>query len=332
MPFSMQYFWQRTDKKTLTNWKGRLFIMNKYYHGVIPPIITPIDKNENVDENGFRTLLNHCVEHGLHGIFVAGSNGETMALTQEQRDNAIRIAISEVGSKVPVMCGVMDTSTRRVIENIKRLEAMGGTCAVITSIFYARHTSQDETIRLFEEVSRNTQCDLMVYNIPMFTNMKLTADTILRIAKIDKVVGVKDSSGDFGEFQKILRVYADNQNFSCLQGSTAISAAAILEGADGYVPSIAPLFPELFVQMYEYAKEKNILKTLELDAIIAETQKILGMSKNATASNKYALSLLGFTDKKVIAPQDCIALEEEKNILRKVEEIRNLLKIKGIIQ
>ena len=98
-------------------------------------------------------------------MFVAGSNGETMALTQQQRDLAIKIAIDEAGKKMPVMAGVMDTSTRRVIENIKRLEQMGGTCAVVTSIFYARHTSQDETVRHFEQISRHTSADLILYNI-----------------------------------------------------------------------------------------------------------------------------------------------------------------------
>jgi 4-hydroxy-tetrahydrodipicolinate synthase len=299
--------------------------MTKCYHGVIPPIITPVDEHENVDEKGFRELLDHCVGHGLHGIFVAGSNGETMALTQAQRDNAIRIAVDEVGDRVPVMCGVMDTGTRRVIENVKRMEDLGGTCAVITSIFYARHTSQDETVRLFEDVSRQTDCDLMIYNIPMFTGLKLTAQTILRIAEIDKVVGVKDSSGDFGEFQKVLRARADNPDFSCLQGSTAVAAASMLEGADGCVPSIAPLFPELFVAMYEAAREKNIGRTLELNAVVAETQKVLGLCKNATASNKFALSLLGYTDKRVIAPQDGTTESDERAIFKKVDEINKII-------
>lgn len=312
--------------------RKRVVHMAKYYHGVIPPIITPVDEKENVDEKGFRELLNHCVDRGLHGIFVAGSNGETMALTQEQRDNAIRIAVDEVGSKVPVMSGVMDTSTRRVIENIKKMEDFGGKCAVITPIFYARHTSQDETVRLFEEASRQTSCDLMIYNIPMFTGLKLTADTVLKLAKIDKVVGVKDSSGDFGEFQKVLRVYADNPKFSVLQGSTAVSAGSMLEGADGYVPSIAPLFPELFTKMYDYAVAGNIGKTLELNAIVAETQKILGLCKNATASNKFALSLLGFTHKRVIAPQDGTTEADERAITSKVDEVNGLIRKAGLIQ
>jgi 4-hydroxy-tetrahydrodipicolinate synthase len=305
--------------------------VSKKYHGVIPPIITPVDEKENVDEEGFRKLLKHCADHGIHGMFVAGTNGETMALTQTERDKAIKIAVDEVGKRMPVMAGVMDSSTRRVIDNIKRLEQMGGTCAVVTSIFYARHTSQDETIRHFEKVSRETNIDLMVYNIPPFTGQKLTAATMIKIAEIDKVVGMKDSSGDFGEFQKLLRRHGADPKFSVLQGTTSVAAASLLQGADGYVPSIAPLFPELFVRMYEAGTQGDIKASSELNDLVAETSEILGMSKNATAANKYALSLLGFTNKRVIWPQDMTTPEEEKMIAKKALAIKEKLHQMGIL-
>jgi 4-hydroxy-tetrahydrodipicolinate synthase len=305
--------------------------MPKKYYGVIPPIITPIDQNEKVDEKGFRKLLNHCVEHGIHGIFVAGTNGEAMGLTQTERDRAIRIAIDEAGANVPVMAGVMDTSTRRVIENIKRLEQMGGTCAVVTSIFYARHTSQDETIRHFEKITKEVNIDILVYNIPMFTGQKLSAPTFSKIAKMDHIMGLKDSSGDFAEFQKSLREFRARENFSVLVGSTGLAASCILEGADGYVPSIAPLFPELFVALYDSARTGDFVRTLKLNALIAETSDVLGLSKNAIAANKFAISLLGYTDKRLTQPLDGTTAEDEKAIRAKVESINNKIKESGLI-
>ena len=117
--------------------------MEKKYHGIIPPIVSPVDKDENIDEKGFRELIEYCIDGGLHGLLVAGTNGETMQLTQKERNRAIEIALDQVQGRIPVIAGVMDTSTRRVIENIKELEKMGGTCAAVTPIFYDRHTSQD---------------------------------------------------------------------------------------------------------------------------------------------------------------------------------------------
>ncbi|MFA6507314.1 MAG: dihydrodipicolinate synthase family protein [Treponemataceae bacterium] len=302
----------------------------KKYFGVIPPIITPVDEKENVDEAGFRKLLRHCAKGGLHGMFVAGSNGETMALTQEQRDRAIKIAIDEVGKDMPVMAGVMDSSTRRVIDNIKKLEQMGGTCAVVTSIFYARHTSQDETVRHFERISRETNIDVLIYNIPMFTGLSLAFDTVKKISAFDRVVGYKDSGGNFPDFQKCLSHFK-GKDFCLLQGSTPLAAASMLMGADGFIPSIAPVFPELFVKFYEAGKARNIDRTMELNNLISDTSAILGMSKNATASNKFAISQLGFTHKRVIAPQDSTTPADEENIVKKIAEINASCKKVGIL-
>jgi 4-hydroxy-tetrahydrodipicolinate synthase len=297
--------------------------MSKKYYGVIPPIITPVDKNENVDEVGLRKLLDHCINGGLHGIFVAGSNGESLALTQNERDNAIRIAVEQCSGKVPVMAGVMDTSTRRVIDNIYKLEQLGGKCAVITSIFYARHTSQAETIRHLESISKKTNLDIIIYNIPMFTGLALSANTFIEISKFDHVVGYKDSSGNFQEFQQLLSYFA-NTDFSMLQGTTSYAMVSMLLGADGFVPSIAPLFPKLFVEAYEAGRSKNIELAKKYDVIIRETSKILSMTKNATAANKFALSTLGYTDKRIIEPQDFITKEEENNIIAKISEVNDM--------
>lgn len=300
--------------------------MDKKYHGIIPPIVTPIDSNENVDEEGFRALLDYCIDGGLHGIFVAGTNGETMQLTQAERNKAIKIALDQVNSRVPVIAGVMDSSTRRVIENIKALEDIGGTCAAVTSIFYDRHTSQDETIRHFEKILKETNVDLIIYNIPPFTGVKLNAATVLEIAALDKrVVAYKDSSGAYAEFMRVLSVYRDTP-FGVLSGVTGQALSAVLMGADGFVPALGPAFPEMFVSAYEAAKKKDVDLTRKYNELIRHSSMILGMTKNGTAAAKYAISLRGHIDKRVIMPQDIISKDEEEKIEEKVKEVDEMYK------
>lgn len=299
--------------------------MAKKYIGVIPPIITPVDEHENVDEKGFRKLIRHCLENGIHGIFVAGSNGECLALPQKERDRAIRITLDEVAGRVPVMSGVMDSSTRRVIDNIKSLEQMGGTAAVITPVFYARHATQEETVRHFEEIARHTAIDLIIYNIPPFTGQTLKAETIFKIARIDKVVGYKDTSGSFPDFQKCLSHFKGT-DFALLQGATNLAAASMLLGADGYIPSMAPLFPEPHVRMYEYGRKGDIANTMACNEVISEISAIWSMTKSQTASTKYAISRLGFCDKRVICPTEPILPDEERRIDAKIDEIWTLIK------
>lgn len=301
--------------------------MNKKYHGIIPPIVTPIDSRENVDEQGFRSLIDYCVDGGLHGIFVAGTNGETMQLTQQERNNAIKITLDQVGGRIPVIAGVMDCSTRRVIENIKALEDMGGTCAAVTSIFYARHTSQDETVRHFERILNETNVELVVYNIPSFTGLKLSAKTVLEIAKLDnRIVAYKDSSGSYAEFMQVLSEYRDNSEFSVLQGVTGQALSALLMGSDGFVPALGPAFPEMFVSAYEAGKSKDPELAWKYNELVRESSKILGMTANGTAAAKFAVSLRGHIDKRIIWPQDTIKPEEEVKIREKVIEIDEMYK------
>lgn len=297
--------------------------MEKKYHGIIPPIITPVDEHENVDEVGYRKLLDYCVEGGLHGILVCGTNGETMALTQKERNNAIRITVDQINGRIPVMAGCMDTSTRRVIENIKIAQDLGITCAAVTSVFYDRHTSQDETVRHFERILTETDIpELIVYNIPPFTGLKLTAATIIKIGHLDsRVVGCKDSSGDFTGMLQVIHEFKDDPNFCILGGATAQGMTGVYFGMDGFVPALGPCFPEMFVDAYNAAKSGDKELTWKYDALIRESSKILGMSKNGTAAAKFAIATRGMTDKRVMWPQDYVLPEEEPKIIAKVAEV-----------
>ena len=295
--------------------------MKQKLFGVVPPIITPVDEYERVDEKGLRLLIDHCIDHGIHGLFVCGSNGECMALTQAERDRAIRIALDECAGRVPVIAGVMDSSTKRVIENVKRFEDMGGQTAVVTPVFYARHATQDETVRHFEDISAATEADLMIYNIPMFTGQNLTADTVIRISQIDKVTGVKDTSGSLPAFIRLLNHFRGT-DFRVLQGSTNLAVPSMLMGADGYVPSLAPLFPKAHIMVYEYGKARDIDNAMKWGAILDEICKIYPMAKSQTASTKYAMSTLGFTDKRVIRPTEPITAEEMARIDAFIDKMR----------
>ena len=298
--------------------------MSKKYHGVIPPIITPVDENEKVDEKGFRDLVEYCIKGGLHGLFVAGTNGETMSLTQTERNRAIEIVLDQVGGRIPVMAGVMDSSTSRVVENIRALKAMGGTCAVVTPVFYDRHTSEMETVRHFAGILEKTDIDLMIYNIPPFVGTGIKADTVIKIADLDdRVVGYKDSSGAYTDLLRLIDHF-DGTQFSVMEGITPHAMSAILMGADGFVPALAPAFPEMFAAAYDAAASGNIAGAKKYNQLIRKSSSILSMSVNGTAAAKYAISLLGYTDKRVMMPQDPILPEEEEKIRICFDEVNKM--------
>lgn len=299
--------------------------MRKKVEGVIVPIITPVDEHENVAEGEFRRLLRHCADHGIHGVFVCGSNGEPLGLTQKERDRAIGIALDEVGNDVIVLCGVMDSSTKRVIENVKRVEDMGGKYAVLTPVFYARHASPQESVRLFEEVSKNTQAELLLYNIPLYTGTKLAPETVFEIAKVDRVIGYKDTTGSLPDFMQCLEHFRGT-DFSLLQGSMALTLPSMLFGADGSIPSMAPMFPELFVRYHEHCVARNLEKAYRCSQLVQMTMDLWKCTKSQTSATKYAISrATGLCGYRSISPTEPIRLEEMKEMDRRIDRMTEII-------
>ena len=195
---------------------------------------------------------------------------------------------------------------------------------MVTPVFYARHATQDETVRHFEEISRHTSANLMIYNIPPFTGQLLTADTIIRLAQIDKVIGVKDTSGNFPLFTKLLHHFK-GADFLVHQGSTNLAVPSLLMGADGYIPSLAPLFPKAHLNLYEYGRKGDIANAMKWGAIVDEICKLYPMAKSQTASTKYAISTLGFADKRVCQPTEPITAQEMQRIDAHIQRLQEYM-------
>lgn len=273
----------------------------KSIKGIIPPIITPLLENEEVDEESLRNIVSSCVENGLHGIFVAGSGGETMALTQKQRDRAIQIVLHEANGCIPVLCGAMDTSTFKVIENIKQIEQQGGKVAVVTPVFYTRTTSQDDIVRHFEEISRHTDMDIMIYNIPVNTHIHITAEAIRRIRKIDKVVGLKDSSGNFAHFQECL-FSCQSQKFGIFQGATDIAGISLIYGSDGFIPIYSIFFPKVYKRLYESAVSGDIAQTMRIQQIVNRISDTITIRGHTVFGAKAIASAFGMGSSRLCEP------------------------------
>lgn len=301
--------------------------MKQKFYGAVPPISTPVDEYERVDEKALRKIVNRCVDSGLHGIFVCGTNGECMALTQKERNRAIRIVLDECAGRLPVMAGCMDTSTERVIENVKEFEQMGGISAVITPEFYSQHTTQDETIRHFEKIAEQTETDIFIYNMPSFVGTNLTPETVFKIAEFDHVVGIKDSSGSFGNFLRCIEHFRGT-DFMTFQGISQLAGASLVMGASGFIPNLGPVLPEICLKIYEYAKICDLEKLAVYSELLTTLQRALLVAKYGNAGCKAInAKVLGF-DRRMCEPTVQVTDEQMDyiySVYQSVEERRGQL-------
>jgi len=240
---------------------------NLRFEGIFPPIVTPLDEKERIDERGFVTQLNRLIDNGVHGIYLLGTSGEFVALTGEERTKAIEIAMETINSRVPIICGCMDSSTKRVIQNIEIAQGLGVNAVATTPPYYYPPHSDADSIEFYKSIAASTDLPVVIYNIPQTTKVAIPPEVVRELHDtVENIAGIKDSTGDWTNFLKLLAYVGDSNKFSILLGSYTVGGAAIMLGAEGAVMSIANVDPKTTVQLYETARKGQIeeLKKLQL--------------------------------------------------------------------
>jgi 4-hydroxy-tetrahydrodipicolinate synthase len=248
--------------------------MNIKFEGIFTPTITPLDQKERVDEFGFVRHLNRLLENGIHGIYLLGTSGEFTTMTNTERQRAMEIAVNTVNGRVPIICGVMDSSTKRVIQNIEIAHEFKIDAVATTPPYYYPSIGSDDIVAFYKSVAQSTSLPVVIYNIPMTVKTMIPPETVLELAvQQENIVGIKDSSGDWTNFLKLLTYLGDDENFSILLGSYTMAGAAMMFGAEGAVISISNVDPNASVQLYTAAKGQKI------DEVHRLQKRLLALSK-----------------------------------------------------
>lgn len=260
--------------------------------GVIPPMITPLTREGEVDQIATERLVAHLIEGGVDGIFVLGSSGEGPWLTAHQCKQVIESTVGSVSGRVPILAGVIEPSTGRTLEAVEVAEAAGVDAIVVTSPYYFEADGQVQ-YQHFKAVAAATSLPIVLYNIPSKTHNPMAPDTVQMLLELGSVVGIKDSSEDWEHFEKLLDLRKVKPGFQVLQGSEGFMAQAMLAGADGVVPGLSNLAPELYGQLVTASQAGDEATALSLQEQINALRQLLTHGF-WLACLKYAASLLGF--------------------------------------
>ncbi|WP_416476219.1 dihydrodipicolinate synthase family protein [Streptomyces sp. LKA04] len=273
-------------------------------HGVIPPVITPLTPAGDVDTGSVHRLAEHLIGAGVHGLFLLGSSGETAYLTDAQRLTALEAAVDAAAGRVPVLAGVIDTTTARVLDRAADAVRAGADALVATAPFYTR-THPVEIAGHFRRIREAAGLPLFAYDIPVAVHTKLPRDLVLELAGDGTLAGLKDSSGDDGSLRRLLvELRPLAPDFSVLTGSELTVDGALLAGADGVVPGLGNVDAHGYVRLYEAARAGDWATARaeqdRLAALFALTDAgdpgLMGASSSALGAFKAAARLLGLID------------------------------------
>jgi 4-hydroxy-tetrahydrodipicolinate synthase len=270
--------------------------------GVIPPLCTPRDPEGGIDRTSLVRLCHRLVDAGVSGLFVGGSTGETALLDDATRLATLDIVVEAAAGRVPVLFGVIDTGTLRVLERARPAVDRGAAAIVATVPFYvAPH--QNEILGHFAYLRRRLDVPIVAYDIPSATHVRIGPATSVAIAKEGDAVALKDSSGDLAGLRSIVDSTRDLP-FRVLSGSETLADAALFSGADGLVPGLGNVDPDGYVRLYRAARsgdtalataEQRRLAALMGIIDVADLGRI-GFTAGALGAFKAALVLLGVID------------------------------------
>jgi 4-hydroxy-tetrahydrodipicolinate synthase len=278
--------------------------------GVVPPVCTPLTPGFEVDTGSLIRLVDHLVSGGVDGLFVLGSSSEVAFLPDRHRKVVLDTVVGHVAGQLPVLAGVIDMTTPRVLEHARVAVEAGADGLVATAPFYTRTHPREIDVH-FRGVAA-AGLPVFAYDLPVSVHVKLGRDLLLGLAADGILAGVKDSSGDDGGLRGLILGARDNGDigeFSVLTGSETTVDNALWMGADGVVPGLGNVDPHGYARLYRHARageweparteQERLFRLFEL--VHAGDPARMGGSSSGLGAFKAALHLRGIIDHPVMA-------------------------------
>jgi 4-hydroxy-tetrahydrodipicolinate synthase len=266
--------------------------------GIVPPLVTPLRDRDALDLDGLQRLVEHVIGGGVSGLFILGTTGEAPSLSYRLRRELIDRVCQLTAGRVPVLVGITDTSFIESVQ-LARHSADAGAAAVVLSTPYYFPAGQTELTGYIEHLVAELPLPLVLYNMPSLTKVWFEIDTLRKLASLDRIIGIKDSSGDLDYFARLMSLREVRPDWSIMIGPEAMLPEAIRLGGDGGVAGGANVFPRLFVNCFEAAIANDEARLTKLRQTINDLQKIYEIGKYASRfikATKCALSLRGICD------------------------------------
>jgi 4-hydroxy-tetrahydrodipicolinate synthase len=290
--------------------------------GIIPAVITPLTADGKFSEPAMRKLINHLIDGGVHGLFIVGTTGEFYGVTPDEMRYIFTVAVDETKGRVPIYAGTGAITTRESVERTKIAAECGADAvSVLTPMFIS--PSQEQLVRHYQAIAASTELPVLLYNNPPKTGINLTVDTVAKLADVDNIVGIKDSSGDFTLTAEYIRT-TRGKNFHVLLGRDTLIYAGLCYGATGSIAACANVAPRLCADIYDKYLAGDLAGALEAQFTLAPL-RIAFTIGTFPAVIKESLAMLGIEAGPCMDPVGPMTAEERAK-LRKVLVGMGLLK------
>ncbi|WP_153711876.1 4-hydroxy-tetrahydrodipicolinate synthase [Eikenella corrodens] len=266
--------------------------------GSLVAIITPMREDGSVHYEQFQRLIDWHVANGTDAIVAVGTTGESTTLSVPEKIEVIEAAIRFADGRIPVIAGTGVNSTSEAIE-LSRAAVGSGAYATLSVVPYYNKPPQEGIYRHFAAIAEAADIPMIVYNVPGRTVVNMNNDTVLRLAEIPNIIGIKEASGDIGRMVDLINRVPED--FAIYSGDDPTGMAAMLCGAHGVITVAGNVAPKLFADMCRATLAGNLAEARALNAKLVPLYQEM-FCEPSPAAPKWALEKLGLCSRAVRLP------------------------------
>jgi 4-hydroxy-2-oxoglutarate aldolase len=277
-------------------------------HGILPPIPTPFKDDESIDFEHLKSNFEHWNEWPLAGYVVGGSNGEAVALSIQERLELVAAARESIPAGKLLIAGAGLESTHGSVSLAKQMgEAGADAVIVVTPSYYGPRLDEAAFVSHYSQVADESPLPVVLYNVPVYTNLDLPVSVVVRMAEHPKVIGIKESGGSVVKIAAMVDQTPDE--FQILAGSAGFLLPAMAVGAVGCVPATGCIAAPRIKQLMEAFAQDDLETARDLQAALIEPNAAV-TSRFGVAGLKAAMDRIGLYGGPVRSPLQPLTSEE----------------------
>ena len=260
------------------------------FKGIIPPVITPINNDHSIDEDGFAAVIEYMIEKGVHGIIVGGTTGEFYALSAEERVRQFNFAKEIIKTRVPLVCGVNDISTAGACFFAEAARDAGADGLLVAAPYYSLPTEPENAAHCLA-IDKAANLPIMLYNYPGRTGVVMGEDFLDRVSKSPNFRSIKEASGDIDRLHLLANNYPSLE-LSC--GAEDQALEFFVWGATSWVTPMGNFFAEEVIALYDACvEEQNFIRARRIMAALLPLTNVLEGGGQLIQCTKFASAFFG---------------------------------------
>ncbi len=280
------------------------------YKGSYCALITPF-KNDKIDEESFKRIINMHIKEGTRGIIPCGTTGESPTLSHDEHKRVVEMAIEISDGKLQVMAGTGSNSTKEAISLTKHAKEKGADSALVVVPYYNK-PSQEGLIEHYLKIADSVDLPLFIYNIPGRSIVDMKNETIEKLSEHENIIGIKDASNDLSR-PAYLNKYIKHKKFYQLSGEDPTQIGFLAQGGDGVISVTANIVPKKIAQLHRYWASGEYDKAISIDKELSDLNSVLFIESNPCPV-KYAANKLGICNYELRLPLTKVSKDSERAI------------------